>query len=209
MAGWSYFYNIDLVSLCMWVAHIFYFSCFIPQIITNYRNKSGTGVSELFLLGYLNAYFFVVVYIFCMNLPLVYKIMAPLQGLAAFVLILQRLYYDKHPKRKQVLALYGTNLAGFAVMLPYAYANPLPVGWLFGWINFVLFALNQLPQVVKIHRQKSVTGFNLLFVIFNGCAALFETVAAYIAQLPIQTILSGVRGIIYSIIFCWQFMKYK
>lgn len=200
--------NLNLLELCMWAAQIFYFACFIPQIVTNFRLKSSEGISELFLVFYLNSSLFLMFYTFGLNLPLAYKIMVSLQGLAVLVLIFQRLYYDKNQAIKNWV-FYGFNFFIFFAVVPYAIKNPIFVGTVFGWIAFLFVLLNQLPQVFKVYKEKSVSGFNYLFVFFTGLAALIETLTAFAVGLPIQTKVMALRGVILFLIFSWQFKIYK
>lgn len=197
-----------MITVLMWVALVCYFVCLIPQIITNYRLKSGTGVSEFMLLGYLNAYLFMMFYIFGMQLPLAYLVMAPAALGATLVLIIQRLYYDQAaPKHLHIL--YASNIAFFACCLPFAFQHPLEVGMAFGWCNFILSVVNQLPQIAKIHKARSVVGFSFMFVVFNGIAAVCETIAAFAAHLPLPTCVNAVRAFVLFLIFCWQFYRYR
>ena len=193
----------------LWLAQFFYLACLLPQIFTNYHQKSGMGVSSLLLIGYLNAYLFLLFYVFFIDLPPAYKFLVPLQTVATICLIMQRIYYDNSPQTKKYWFAFGANLMAFVLFLPYALAHPLIVGISFGWINFVLSVANQLPQILKIHREKSVVGFHFLFVAFTGIAALLEISASFITYLPPQTRVNAVRAIVLCLIFCWQFRCYK
>lgn len=197
------------VQASLWLAQIFYFACLVPQIITNHRQKSGKGVSDFLLIGYLNAYLFLLFYVFSMNMPTAYKIMVPLQTLATITLIVQRLYYDNSPLTKKYWYALGANLLAFIFFIPHALIYPVIIGMSFGWINFIISVLNQLPQILKIHQEKSVEGFSILFVIFTGTAAIIEISASLITYLPPQTRFNAVRAIVLCAIFCWQFRSYK
>jgi uncharacterized protein with PQ loop repeat len=200
--------NLYLLELCMWAAQIFYFVCFVPQLFTNFKLKSGSGISELFLVFYLNTYIFLVFYIFALGLPLAYKIMVPIQGFATLILIFQRLYYDQNNPIK-LWVFYIFNFFSFLTIIPYAIKNPISIGALFGWVAFLFVLLNQLPQVFKIYREKSVQGFNYMFVFFTGLAALIETITVFVVGLPIQTKVMALRGVILFLIFSWQFKIYR
>jgi len=197
------------VQILMWASLTFYWVCFFPQIKTNYKIKSGKGISELMLLGYLNAYLFLMFYIFCMDMPFAYKLMCPLHALSTGVLVLQRLYYDKSPHALRWWILYGVNVAVFTLVIPYAFQNPLTVGVAFGWCNLMLSIVNQLPQVFKVHKEKSVVGFSFLFILFTGLAALIETIVAYTVGLPPQTFLNAIRGVTLAAIMGVQFVMYN
>ncbi len=205
----TWFNTQTLTHILMWVSLTFYLVCFFPQIMTNYRQKSGKGISELMLLGYLNAYLFILYYIFFMEMPLAYRIMVPTHAFATCVLVLQRLYYDKTAEVRKYWLLYSANVGLFVLLLPFAFKHQLIVGAAFGWCNFLLSVVNQLPQVIKIYRDKSVAGFNYLFVLFTGLAALVETIVAFSVGLPLQTCFNAVRGVVLALIFTGQFLIYK
>lgn len=197
------------IQASLWLAQIFYFACLVPQIITNYRQKSGKGISALLLAGYLNAYLFVLFYVFSMNLPPAYKIMRPLQMFATIILIIQRMYYDKDPLTKKYWYAFGANLIAFILVIPHALAYPLLIGSSFGFANSIISFVNQLPQVVKIHQEKSVVGFNILFVVFTAIGAGIEITASLVTYLPPQVRFNALRALVLCGVICWQFRTYK
>ncbi len=198
-----------LVTIGMWTSLIFYFLCFLPQIWTNYQCKSGKGISEWMLLGYLNAYLFILYYIFCVDMPLVYRIIVPTHVAATLVLVAQRLYYDTSSRVHYYRMLYGANILVAMLCIPLAWSHAALVGCVAGWCNFTLCVVNQIPQVVKIWRHKSVEGFSFLFVLAIGIAASIESVVAFAHPLPPQTQFNALRGVVFVVIFCIQFLLYK
>jgi len=196
------------LTFCLWTSQICYLICFIPQIITNFRMKSGKGISEFLLICYLNTYLFFMFYIFGLHLPMAYKIIVPLQALATIVLIAQRMYYDPSEFTNKWF-WYVSNVFLFAFIVPYAFKEPLVVAFPFGWITFGLSLVNQLPQVVKIYQEKSVVGFSFLFVVFTGFAAFVETIAVFAAHLPLQSIVMALRGVVLFFVFCGLFLIYR
>lgn len=198
-----------VISVCMWASLLFYWFCFFPQILTNYRRKDGTGISELMLLGYLNSYLFLLFYIFCLPLPFAYRLMVPLHTLATLIIIGQRLYYDPSPAGIRLRWVYLLNIIVFTLVIPVARQHPFLVGATFGWCNLILCFFNQLPQVLKVHRSGSVAGFSFLFVLFTGLAAALETIVALVVGLPAQTMVNAMRGVILFLIFCGQFWLYR
>jgi len=208
----------QFISLCTWpmvvwastwIIHILYFICLIPQIMINYKMKSGTGISDAFLFCYLNIYLLLPFYIFGLDLPMAYKVLVPLQGVATLVLIGQRLYYDKSPNLKKLKLCYGCNFFAFFPFVPVAIGSPLLVGVPFGWVGYTFAFVSQIPQAIKIHREKSVKGFSFLFVLFNGIAAILEVVVAFVLELPLPTRISAMRGVFFFVVFCWQFALYR
>jgi uncharacterized protein with PQ loop repeat len=198
-----------LLQVSLWVAQFFYFACFIPQIITNFRAKSGAGVSDLLLVLYFNAYLFLLFYIYGLNLPIAYRVMVPLQTLATIVLVAQRIYYQTGTAAKKLLLLYSVNTVLFLFFIPVALRNPIAIGIPFGWASFCSGLISQAPQVVKIHYQKSVAGFSFGFVFLVAVAAAIEFAAAILAPLPLPTLFSALRGMVMMGIMSLQFVWYR
>ncbi|MFA6535367.1 MAG: PQ-loop domain-containing transporter [Candidatus Babeliales bacterium] len=196
-------------QILVWLAMMLYTLSFLPQIIENYRLKSGTGLSDYFLLAYLNTYITLIYYIFCLNLPIAYKIACPAQGIATLILIWQRLYYNHSSDSKFYGTIYITNFLISLIFIPLAIMSPTHIGHIFGWISFILILLNQMPQVLRVISTKSVAGFSYMFILIMAFAAAIETYTALALGLPMQTILSAVRGLIYFAIFSVLFLMYK
>lgn len=202
--------NFDaFISLGVWLAQIFYFVCLIPQIVTNYKIKSGDGISELLLIGYFNGYWTFIYYAFCLDLPLAYKVTVPFMTVATLILIFQRLYYQGAGVGRMRWALYGANIVVAFLFIPIAFKSPQQAGHFFGWVTTLIGAVTLLPQVVKVHFEKSVKGFSFLFVFFTALAAFVEVVVARVLRLPVQTVLGAVREIAFFFIFGIQFLLYR
>lgn len=197
-----------LASYVLLIARSSYLWCLIPQIILTYRTQYGKALSDLFLFGYLNGYLAFLLYIFCRDLPLSYKIIAPLETVATMVIIGQRIYYDQQASWKLAL-LYIINAGFYLSAVPWGIYDPIKCGNTFGWLAFLISAVNQLPQVIKIFKEKSVHGFSFLFVLIFGFASVAELSGSLALQLPVQTIISSLRGILFFLIFCLQFVIYK
>lgn len=202
------FINLYIV-VGMWAAQIFYLLSFFPQIAKNYQQKSGTGVSDLFLLGYLNGYITFLCYAFLLGLPFVYKLLPSIAAGAVVILIAQRLYYDRSPVGKRFAWIYLGNIAAGILIIPLFKVNPLLIGSVGGWVNIAITMLGQIPQIWYIHRNKSVAGFSFMFVVMMGTAGFFEFSTAYLAQLPIQTIVSAFRNMLVVAFFMFQFYIYR
>ena len=190
------------------IARLCYLGCLLPQIWLTQKTKMGTALSDLFLLGYLNGYMTFLIYIFCYNLPLAYQIIAPLETLAALVMIGQRLYYDTTAPT-WLAWLYVANTLLFFTFIPWAVISPRICGNVFGWLTFGISAVNQLPQAIKIFRAKSVYGFSFMFVIFCGLATITELSSSIALSLPLQTIINALRGVVMFLVFCVQFAIYR
>lgn len=201
--------SLDFVVLGMWAAQIFYVLCYIPQIIKNFQSKFGRGISDLMLLGYYWCMVAVLYYVFLCDLPLAYRLLPPLQMVAIIVLILQRLLYEPFAQTKQYWFLYGGSVCLSLAVMPMALKNVLWFGWLAGWVMFIIACVYQLPQIIKIFRQKSADGFSLFFVIFLLAASFIELVTSALLGLPTQTLFTAFRGVVVCLIWLGQFWMYR
>ena len=194
-----------VVLFFAWVSQVAYTLCFLPQIVTNYRVKSGSGMSELFLIAYLNLHAVTLFYVFLLNLPFAYKMCVPLQVSLILVMIIQRIWYDREQLAKRLSLVYLSNLAILVAFIPYAIDHPMLIGHVGGWGNVVLGLLSQVPQAFKIWRERSVAGFDKSFVYILLFAGLFEFCGAVIGGLPLQTRISSFRVMLFGALFLWQF----
>ena len=203
---------MDMATICnilLWISQLIYSISLAPQILTNYREKSGAGVSSLFLFGFFNLYFVMFIFILCLDLPLAYKVCLPPQLLVATILILQRLYYDTFRKCWHLWLSFGINLGLCSVIIFLATLHPITVGHTLGWIGLTIGSINQTPQVIKFYQQKSVRGFNFFFVILTAFAASIEALSCFLLCLPLQTLFSALRNLVFVSIFSTQFAIYK
>ncbi len=199
----------NIVMMCGWVSQLAYTLCFLPQIATNYRAKSGSGMSDLFLVGYFNLHAVTLFYAFLLNLPMAYKMCVPLQVTFILVLVVQRVWYDKAPFAKQLEIFYLMNIAVLLASVPYALANPIMVGHIAGWGNVTLGLVSQVPQAFKVWREQSVVGFDRSFVYVLLFAGSIELLGAVVGGLPMQTQFSSFRVVAFSLLFLWQFKQYS
>lgn len=213
MSFLSYFFVGDFLSivtqLCLFIAQILYTVCFIPQLMVNFKNKSGKGLSEFLLIAYLNTYWLLLFYMFALNLPLIYRIMTPVQTVLTYGLIFQRLYYDSSPEVRWWKFFYAVNTGIFLFFIPAACKDPQTIGALFGWLGLAAVLVNQLPQIVKLHRDKRVFDLSFAFIFLTGLAAVFESTGSILGQLPLQTILMATRGVVMCSILAVQYFMYK
>ena len=201
--------NPLIIDVFLWIAQFLYFACFIPQIVTNARLKSASGVSTGLLLAFFNGYGTFYLYSYPIGLPLAYQLLAPLQGVALVILIIQRFWYDQTKTIKWPLIGYTLNTLFFLVCIPFVIKQPELLSGIFGWISFVLFLICQLPQTIKVYHEKSVQGFSYGFVFIQGIAAMLETVGSFVGGLPVQTCMMALRGVALFVIFSIQFALYK
>lgn len=197
------------IHIISWIGLICYTICFIPQIIENYRVKTTRGWSDSFMLTYFLGLISILYYIFCLHLPLVYKIMVPIQTFLISIVIMQRIYYD-HRKKELGFPLLFTFICIFSLaILPYAFIYPQLIGDTGGWLSFAFFTAFPIPQIIKIFKEKSVEGFSIGFLTIFTIASLCECILACTGILPLQTILTVAKNLITSLIFYLQFFLYK
>ena len=200
-----------IAYLTTWIAHTLFFLGIIPQIMLNYKLKSTEGLSNLLLIGYLNGYIAYCYYTFCLNLPIVYKVMVPISTATMLILIFQRFLYLSSfvKKEKFFLGLYFLNIFIALALIPIAKNYPIVFGYFFGWLMMFIWATYQIPQIVKVFVEKSVQGFSFGLVSLIGIGDIFECVGGLILGLPIPTLLNDFRGIFIYLLFCIQFWLYK
>ena len=189
-----------------WFIRSLFWVGLLPQIILNYKYRTTKGISDLMLLGYLTGYISATYYVICLNLPIQYRVMVPLSLATVFIMVLQRLFYDRSVK---ALLLYSGSmlLAFLAIPLAFKYTNF--AGHFFGWIAVVIWTIYQIPQIVKIYFQKSIIGFSFFLVTAVGLGNIIECIFAYFAGFPDQSIVSGLRGGLIYAIFVVQFALYR
>jgi len=191
-----------------WIVNISYIVAFIPQIFLNHRVKSTTGLSDLYLLGYLNGCIINLAYVYCLDFPIAYKVMVPVAFFLASGLIFQRFWYTRHQVCPKSIRLYGIDFAFLFFLIPLFFHYPFEAGQIAGWALFVIWFTYQLPQIFKIYKDKSVVGFSFILVSVIGLGNLFELITSITLNLPLQTSLIAIRGLAIYAIFCIQFWIY-
>jgi uncharacterized protein with PQ loop repeat len=197
-----------LTQVSIWVSLSLYFFALLPQIVLNYRLKSGTGLSDLYLWAFFSGYITEIFYVFFLDLPLPYKVFVPLGAVCIAFMVGQRFYYGGDHLRR-LAVLYSATMVALICTTPLMIRNPLAVGHVTGWIATIVWSVYQLPQMVKIYRTQSVRGFSFTFATVCGIASMLELGVATILPIPVQTQVNAVRGILYYIVFLVQFFLYR
>ena len=192
-----------------WIAQALYTVGLVPQVITNFRLQQGSGLSELWLFGYLNMYIAMLFYVGLIGLPPAYMILVPMQTALVLILIAQRLWYDRSDRGRQMGVFYLLNIALAIVLIPYAQQHSYLVGMYAGWFNAGLGTISQGAQVVKVFFAKSVIGFDAVFVTLIGIAGGIECVSAIVGGFPMQTVVGSGRVFFMTLIYCYQFWIYQ
>ncbi len=194
----------------LWLVHILYVGCFVPQVFTNFSRRSTDGLSPVTIFIYFCGYIVETLYVHLLHMPLAYRVMIPLGGVIAGTLVLQRFWYLKEERfRFRLLLIYATVIAVSLLLTIIGMNHPAVVGHACGWIGMFLWTIYQLPQTIKVFRDKSVEGFNFGYVLLAGTGSFLELIASLVVGLPLQTVLNGVRGTVFTLIFLYQFNKYK
>lgn len=192
------------------MVNVFFWAALIPQVILNFKLRTTRGLSDLMLFGYFNGYITYIYYVFCFNLPIAYKIMVPLSFMTMMVILVQRFVYEQAYRRDtKLLMLYLVNGCLAILIIPHAFAHTRFIGNVTGWIEIVIWAIYQIPQVLKVRVNKSVVGLSFLLVTLIGFGDLIELLVAIVLRLPVQTIVNGFRGVFIYLVFCVQFLLYS
>ena len=181
----------------------------IPQIVGNYKQKSGLGLSDFLLWTMFNAFATLTFYFFCLSLPVGYCVSLTLQLMGSVILIAQRLYYDGLMQNVPLILVYIMNIIAFCALIPYSLQYPTMVGNITGWIGLILVIVGRIPQVVKIYKARSVQGFSYGFVLFLGMGSLLELLIVLMYKLPVQTLATASWALLSFAIFTCQFWLYK
>ncbi len=199
---------LSFSMILIWVSLLLYSGSFIPQIVVNYQIKSARGISDMFIWCYCNGYWLMLLYVFLQPFAYPYRIMVPIETGFMMVLLGQRLYYDGLKKSPGFnLAIIASFVAIFG-MLYFVPVHQQLVANITGWISFVAFAINPVPQLIKIFRTKTTFGFSFWFASLTAAAQVFELVGGVIECVPIPTLAMAVRGLIVYVFYWIFFAKY-
>ena len=198
-----------IFNIILLIARIIGLSGILPQIVLNYKAKSTKGLSNIFLFIYLVGSSINLLYIYGLDLPIAYKIMAPLAFLLVLTLVFQYFFYNKHKVAFRLIISYCVFFLLFFLLIILAVNFPNKIGNLAGWICFLIWFVYLLPQIFRIYSKKSVKGFSFLFVFLGIIGNLLELVGILALRLPIQSILIAIRGFSFCSIFCLQFWMYR
>lgn len=197
-----------LAQNILWVANFMFFLSLFYQAKLNFKLKSTNGLSEIFLLMYFNGYVFTLFYVFCLGLPIAYKIIVPLSALTLCVIVFQRFYYSKI-NNKKMLKIYFFNIFLALCLIYWARIYPEIIGITSGWIAITIWAIYQIPQAIKNFVRKSTHGLSFAWVTFIVIGNSLELVSAIILGLPAPTHYNAYRSILIYIVFALQFWFYR
>jgi hypothetical protein len=93
--------------------------------------------------------------------------------------------------------------------IPATVKNHFLVGHIAGWAMAILWAVYQLPQIIKNYKRQSVRGLSFAWLSILGIGDFTEFMVALYLGLPPQTYINNFRGILVYLIFCYQFFKFN
>lgn len=181
-----------------------------PQLWTNYKRGSASGLSHWMLYLRVSAVAYYTVYVFLCQLPLPHKILYPICLTSMALLALQTYRYDAL-RSKQRLLVYAYIkffhiIGGLLIM---GHWHPVFAGMLAGWLAVGYGLLSDMPQIVRNWRRKSTAGFNILFATAIGCGGLFDLTLSIMHRLPLPTLLATGRVSLAFAIYLFQFFIYR
>jgi uncharacterized protein with PQ loop repeat len=188
-----------------WILQFFFWFSLIPQVIMNVKMHSTSGLSSITLWGYFTAYTASSLYAFCLNLPLAYKVIDPICLLTVIFMIGQQILYEK---KLDLAWEYAITILCTIVSIPLAISNPIYIGNLFGWASTIIWMTYQIPQMLKIHSEKSVVGLSFALIALVGIGNFLEMLTSFALQFPIQSTITTIRGTFFSIILVMQYFIY-
>ncbi|MBM3886334.1 PQ-loop repeat-containing protein [Candidatus Dependentiae bacterium] len=199
-------FNVNQLELLVLINQSVYCAAYIPSIVKNYRMKTGTGWSWGMLYTFFNGYLASIFYFCCLRLPICWRISVFFQLFCIMILFSQRLYYGVFTY-KSVLIILGFSFSiGLALaIIPLALRCSSLVGNAAEWISFGIGLISRLPQIIKIHRERSVYGFSYTTQCIMGIASLMEIGIVLAYKLPLQSLASSVWSLILFVIFTIQF----
>ena len=197
-----------IINIMLVIARTISLLGIVPQIILNYRSKSTKGLSSIFLAIYFTGYVATLLYVYGLNLPIVYKISSSLSFLFVSILCFQYFFYNKYKVTFRLVLLFCVYFLLFFLVAILDIALFSSIGNLFGWISFIVWSVFLLPQMFRIFLKKSVEGFSFSFVVSGLIGNLLELIAVFVLRLPIQSVFITSRGLFLYSIFCLQFWMY-
>lgn len=201
--------DVFLTNIIPWIVNAAYFFAILPQIILNYKMKTTRGLSDLYVLGYFNGYVANLLYVYCLDFPIAYRIVGPFSLIAVIFIIFQRFFYKDLKVKSKKFRLYFSDFLLVVLFIPFVIKDPRFAGHVAGWASVIIWCTYQIPQIITIYKRKSVENFSFILVTAIGIGNLLEFLMASFLNYPLQSILIAIRGMIVYVIFCFQFWFYS
>ena len=147
-------------------------------------------------------------YVFLQPFAYPYLIMVPIETGFMMVLLWQRMRYDGLKKSAMFNAGIIASFVAIFGTLFFASSHAQLIADIAGWGSFVAFAINPVPQLIKIYRSKTTFGFSFWFASLTAGAQILELIGGVIEKIPVPTLAMAVRGLIVYVFYCYFFAKY-
>ena len=127
---------------------------------------------------------------------------------STLILIAQRLYYNHSPESKFYGLIYLVNLLGSLIFIP-SHHVPNPYRPCF-WLDFI-YSDSFKPDASSFQSNfnKKRSRIQLHVRSYNRFCSRNRTLHSLALGLPMQTILSAARGLVYFAIFSMLFLLFK
>jgi len=201
---------MDMYRLLLWVPLVLYAASSWPQILTNYRRKEASGLSQWMLFLRVTTVLFYLSYIFLCDLPFAHKVLYPWCVGGLLVLAVQTYCYRQSSAQTLLLrVLYGVVVAVLGMIVLYGQQNPIGAGMLAGWVSFFGGIGSDIPQIYRNWWRKSTVGFSPLFALLIGLGGLCDLIVSIYFCLPLPTLLTTARVVVCCSVYFVQFWLYR
>jgi len=201
---------MNVYEYVAWIRMLLFCGAPLAQVYVNWRKRSTKSLSQWTVFLGIAGLSCSLLYDYFMWLPYAYRLMHPFILLAWAGLALQEFWYSgRSTVRMSLIYCYAALflLVGCAVLWGRYY--PLEVGVAAGWMFALLYAIFQVPQLIKNQQEESVEGLSFWYVSLIGCACAVDLSIAYWRLLPLQSVLNALRGLIVYAFFIYQFIRFS
>jgi uncharacterized protein with PQ loop repeat len=201
---------MNIYEYVAWVPMLLFCGAPLTQVYVNWRNNSTKVLSQWTVFLGISGLSCSLLYDYFLWLPYAYRLMHPFILGSWMLLALQEFWYSGRSVIRMSLVYSYVSLGifiGFAVFWGRYY--PLEVGVAMGWLFTVLYAVFQVPQLIKNQQEQSVKGLSVWYISLIGCASLVDLGLGYWRLLPLQSVLNALRGVMVYAIFVYQFIRFS
>lgn len=199
----------EIAHGAVWLLNGIYFIAILPQIFLNYKLKSTRGLNDTMLFMYLVGYIADTIYAYALDLPFGYKVFVPAGLIATAYMLVQRVTYTTGAIPIAFKLWSGLIAMGGAIALFATTQYPILMGHVGGWVSTLLFGTYQIPQIIQVYKRKSVHGLSLFFILTLGLGTSLELFASLVLNLPLPSLITGIRGVTIYSLFLLFFYWYK
>lgn len=198
-----------IAKILTWVTNFIFLGAIIPQIFLNYRLRSAKGLSGLMLAFYFVAYISETCYAFCLHLPTAYRAILPISIFAVLILLYQKVHFSNAGVSRVAMLGFFVTLALAIGLIPYASRHIRKMGYITGWLCFTMWSVYQIPQIIKIYKEKTVKGISVMFVFIIFMGGVLETGSAFVLGLPKPSLFNAIYTAFIHGVLLLQFFIYR